>query len=52
MSATAEEIIDLCKENLASYKKPRKVCFVAEIPRNASGKTLKYQLREKAAIQD
>jgi acyl-CoA synthetase (AMP-forming)/AMP-acid ligase II len=45
--AAEEEIIAFCKENLASYKKPRQVIFLPEIPRNASGKALKYRLQEE-----
>ena len=40
-----EEIIDWCKERLASYKKPTSVVVVDELPRNASGKVLKTRLR-------
>ena len=43
---TEEEIIAWCKERLASYKKPSSVAFVASLPRNASGKVLKTQLRQ------
>ena len=45
-SLSEAEIIAHCKTNLASYKKPRRVVFLDEIPRNASGKALKYQLKE------
>jgi fatty-acyl-CoA synthase len=41
-----EEVIAFCKQNLASYKKPRQVRFLPRIPRNPSGKVLKYKLRE------
>ena len=44
---TEQEVIDYCKANLASYKKPRSVEFVTDLPRNASGKVLKKDLREK-----
>lgn len=44
---TAEEIIDLCKANLASYKKPRSVDFVAELPKTTSGKIAKTILRDR-----
>jgi acyl-CoA synthetase (AMP-forming)/AMP-acid ligase II len=44
---TAEEIIELCRRELAGYKKPREVFFVDEIPRNPSGKVLKRVLREQ-----
>jgi fatty-acyl-CoA synthase len=42
---TEEEIIAWCRERLASYKKPSRVHVVDELPRNASGKVLKFQLR-------
>ncbi len=45
--ATEEEIIEFCKENLASYKKPTSVDFLKELPRTASGKILKRKVREK-----
>lgn len=44
--ATAEEIIEFCKERLSSYKKPTSVDFVDQLPRNPSGKVLKTELRE------
>jgi len=44
--ATEEEIIDHCKKNLASYKKPTSVEFEAELPKSSSGKVLKWRLRE------
>lgn len=46
-SLTAEQVVAHCTERLASYKKPRKVVFVDELPRTASQKILKYQLRER-----
>ena len=33
---------------VANYKVPRQVEFLAALPRNASGKVLKRQLREEA----
>ena len=41
-----EEVLDFLKADLASYKKPRAVVYVDELPRNASGKILKRQLRD------
>ncbi|GAA4724570.1 FadD3 family acyl-CoA ligase [Phytohabitans rumicis] len=41
------EVVDFCKRSLANYKVPRSVEFRAELPRNASGKVLKYLLREE-----
>ncbi len=42
----AGAVVELCRANLAGYKKPRQVVFLEEIPRNASGKVLKRQLRQ------
>ena len=44
--ATADEaeIIAWCRERMANYKVPRQVTFVAELPRNASGKVQKFKL--------
>jgi fatty-acyl-CoA synthase len=44
-----EELIELCRGRLAGYKKPSAVVFVEELPRNASGKVLKRELRERYA---
>ena len=43
---TEEEVINFCKDRIASYKKPQSVDFIDEVPRNASGKVLKKVLRE------
>ena len=45
--ASAEEIIEHCRQSLASYKKPESVSFVAELPRNPMGKVLKRILRDE-----
>jgi len=39
-----EELIALCRDNLASYKKPRWIVYVDELPRSAYGKVLKREL--------
>ncbi len=44
---TEKDIIDHCKDKLASYKKPRSVEIIGALPRNATGKVMKFQLREK-----
>lgn len=46
-SATEEEIIEFCKQNLARYKAPKSVEFVKSLPKNPQGKILKRELREK-----
>ncbi len=40
------DVIEFCRGHLAGYKCPRSVDFVPALPRNASGKILKAQLRE------
>ncbi|MBI1252145.1 MAG: long-chain-fatty-acid--CoA ligase [Alphaproteobacteria bacterium] len=49
---TAEEVIAFVRERIASYKKPRCVVFLDALPRNASGKVLKRELRERIASGD
>ncbi len=46
-TATAEEIIEVCRQHLASYMKPTSVDFVDELPKAPTGKVLKRVLREK-----
>ena len=43
------ELIDLCRRELAGYKKPSGVVFTDQLPRNAAGKILKRNLREQYA---
>jgi acyl-CoA synthetase (AMP-forming)/AMP-acid ligase II len=45
--ATADDIIDFCRERLADFKRPRSVDFVDEVPRNPSGKILKREIRAR-----
>ena len=44
-----EEIVEYCRERLASFKKPESVVFVKELPRNPMGKVLKEEIREQHA---
>lgn len=46
---TDDELIEHCRSGLASFKKPRRVEFVTELPKNPSGKILKRTLRENLA---
>jgi long-chain acyl-CoA synthetase len=46
-NVTEDEISRYCREKMASYKIPRIIEFVDQIPRSASGKTLRRILREK-----
>ena len=43
----ADELVALCRDQLAAYKKPRQVFFTETLPRNALGKVQKHLLREK-----
>jgi len=45
--ATPEELIEYCRAELASYKRPRSVVFCDDLPRNPMGKVLKRELRER-----
>ncbi|MBI5442428.1 MAG: long-chain-fatty-acid--CoA ligase [Deltaproteobacteria bacterium] len=49
-SADPEEIIEFCRERLATFKRPRGVAFLAELPRNPMGKILRKELRAKHAL--
>ncbi|MFD7336411.1 acyl-CoA synthetase [Streptomyces violascens] len=43
------QLIDHARQLLAHFKAPKRVLFVDELPRNASGKILKRELRERFA---
>ena len=45
--ATEADIIEHCRGQLASFKKPESVIFVNSLPRNPLGKVLKRVLREE-----
>lgn len=44
---TEEALIAHARERLAHFKAPKRVVFVGELPRNASGKILKRELRDR-----
>jgi len=44
-SATAQEMLDCCKDRLAKYKWPTEIEFRSELPKTNVGKVLKKQLR-------
>ncbi|MBI5445289.1 MAG: long-chain-fatty-acid--CoA ligase [Deltaproteobacteria bacterium] len=46
LRASAEELVEHCVAELAGYKKPRRVFFLDELPKNPSGKILKRELRQ------
>lgn len=45
VSLSAAEVLDHCAAHLAGFKTPKRVVFVDTLPRNASGKILKRDLR-------
>ncbi len=47
-SASPEEIVAWCRENMANYKVPRQVVILDALPMNASGKVQKFLLRDAA----
>ena len=46
--AAADALKAWCRDEMANYKVPRHLSFVDEFPLNASGKVLKYELRDRA----
>lgn len=48
-SVKPRELIGFVRPSLATYKMPKDVTFVDELPKNALGKVLKRELRESAA---
>ena len=47
--ADEPELLGFLRHRMASYKVPRRVEFVAALPRNLAGKILKTELREEWA---
>jgi acyl-CoA synthetase (AMP-forming)/AMP-acid ligase II len=47
MKATEDELIQHCKNYLSSFKKPKSIDFVSDLPKNPYGKVLRRKLREK-----
>ena len=46
---SAEDLTAHCLSRIASYKKPKEIRFVDQLPRNSTGKVAKAELRELAA---
>lgn len=45
MAVSEQELIEFCRNSIASYKKPKSVDFVNELPKSNTGKILKRELR-------
>jgi long-chain acyl-CoA synthetase len=43
--ADADGILALCRAQLAAYKVPRSVQFVADLPKTSTGKIMRRELR-------
>ena len=43
---TEQEVMDFCAQNIAHFKRPRRI-FFGKVPRNPTGKIEKPKLREK-----
>ena len=48
-AVSAQALIDFCRERLAGFKTPKRVVFLERLPKNASGKILKRELRLQLA---
>ncbi len=47
VTVSEQEIMSLCRQNLAGYKCVREIRFIDAIPKNAVGKVLKKELRKQ-----
>jgi acyl-CoA synthetase (AMP-forming)/AMP-acid ligase II len=45
--ATTEELSDLCYQNLANFKLPKRIEFVDSIPKTSSGEIDRKRLKER-----
>lgn len=45
-NVTEEDLIEHCKKNMAAYKYPRQIAFLDEVPKTATGKFLRRELRD------
>lgn len=48
ITVSADELIQWCRDGLAAFKRPRAVLVIDELPKTATGKVQRYQLREFA----
>ncbi|MBE0479951.1 MAG: long-chain-fatty-acid--CoA ligase [Dehalococcoidia bacterium] len=46
-TCSPDEVMEFCRQRLSSFKRPRYVCFIDELPRTSTGKILKRVLREQ-----
>jgi acyl-CoA synthetase (AMP-forming)/AMP-acid ligase II len=43
---TADDLLNWARNRMANFKVPRQITFVEVLPTNASGKVLKFELRQ------
>ncbi len=48
----SKQLQDFVKQRIAPYKYPRRIVYVAELPKTATGKLQRFRLREQAAAAD
>ena len=48
---TESEVIDFCREQIAHYKVPARVCMVESMPMTVTGKAQKFRMREEMICQ-
>ncbi|WP_096200796.1 class I adenylate-forming enzyme family protein [Bacillus sp. FJAT-45350] len=46
-TVSEEELVELCKKHLASFKKPKGIQFVEQLPKSSYGKILKKEIRKE-----
>jgi long-chain acyl-CoA synthetase len=51
-SATPDEIVAFCRDRMAAYKYPRQVEIIDEVPKTATGKFLRRELRDREREQE
>jgi benzoate-CoA ligase family protein len=44
-----DDLLSHCRERMAAFKRPRRIMVVEELPKTATGKIKRYQLRESGA---
>ena len=46
---SAEELQELCRQHIASFKKPKRIAFVDALPKNAYGKIVRREVKASLA---
>ena len=49
MPCDPDEVLARCRDKLAGYKRPRRLIFVETLPKTATGKVIRSDLRHEAA---